>query len=71
MNLVEASLDWLKMASSYGHSHDYEFMGRPPIQYPQDIVQMQQLILAASPESAVETVLINGSSVVMSATVHN
>lgn len=65
--LVEASLAWLRMANAYGYSYNFEFMGRPLIQYPQDIVQMQQLILAANPEVVVETGIAHGGSIVMSA----
>lgn len=51
--------------------HDYEynfdFLGRPIIQTPQDIVAMQDLIWKVKPDLIIETGIAHGGSLIMSA----
>ncbi|MFN9916346.1 MAG: CmcI family methyltransferase, partial [Pirellulaceae bacterium] len=42
-------------------------MGRPIIQYPQDIVAMQELIWAIQPDLILETGIAHGGSLIFSA----
>lgn len=51
---------------SFTHRYPYHFswMGLPIIQYPQDIVMMQELIWAVQPQVIVETGIARGGSIV-------
>ena len=55
------------MANSHGYSYNFECLGRPLIQYPQDIVQVQELIARVSPDLIIETGIAHGGSIVLSA----
>jgi cephalosporin hydroxylase len=54
---------------SFAHKYPYnfEFLGRPIIQYPQDMVAMQELIWEVKPDLIIETGIAHGGSLVMSA----
>lgn len=54
---------------SFAHKYPYnfEFLGRPIIQYPQDMVAMQELIWKVKPDLIIETGIAHGGSLIMSA----
>jgi cephalosporin hydroxylase len=49
------------------YSYNFSWMGRPIIQYPQDIVVMQELVWAVKPDLIIETGIAHGGSLVLSA----
>jgi cephalosporin hydroxylase len=49
------------------YSYNFHWQGRPIIQYPQDMVAMQELIWATRPDLVVETGIAHGGSLVLSA----
>ena len=49
------------------YSYNFAWLGRPIIQYPQDIVAMQQLIWSVQPDLIIETGIAHGGSVIFSA----
>lgn len=49
------------------YSYNFSFLGRPIIQYPQDMVAMQELIWAVRPDLIIETGIAHGGSLIMSA----
>jgi cephalosporin hydroxylase len=49
------------------YSYNFSWMGRPIIQYPQDIVGMQEIIWAVQPDLIVETGIAHGGSLIFSA----
>lgn len=65
--LKQVSLDWLLRGYSYKYSYHFEFMGRPIIQYPQDIVAVQELIWEIKPDLIIETGIAHGGSLILSA----
>jgi len=65
--LLEASHVWFSLANSHGYSYHFECLGRPLIQYPQDIVQLQEIISQVSPDLIIETGIAHGGSLVLSA----
>lgn len=48
------------------YSYNFEWLGRPIIQYPQDIVAMQELIFRIKPDLIVETGIAHGGSLIFS-----
>lgn len=49
------------------YSYNFAWMGRPIIQYPQDIVAMQELIWQIRPDLIIETGIAHGGSLILSA----
>ena len=54
---------------SFAHKYPYnfEFLGRPIVQYPQDMVAVQELIWEIKPDLIIETGIAHGGSLIMSA----
>ncbi|MCP9830095.1 cephalosporin hydroxylase family protein [Synechococcus sp. HJ21-Hayes] len=65
--LLAATSAWFLLANSHGYSYHFECLGRPLIQYPQDIVQVQELMSQVTPDLVVETGIAHGGSLVLSA----
>jgi cephalosporin hydroxylase len=51
----------------YKYSYNFSWMGRPIIQFPQDIVAMQELIWSIQPDLIIETGIAHGGSLIFSA----
>jgi len=62
--LQEQSRAWMVSANSSKYSYHFEWMGRPIIQYPQDIVAMQELIWQVQPDLIIETGIAHGGSLI-------
>lgn len=65
--LQDISRKWLEKAQSLKYSYHFEWLGRPIIQYPQDIVAMQELIWLIQPDLIIETGIAHGGSLIFSA----
>ena len=65
--LRAVSREWVTRANSMKYSYHFEWMGRPIIQYPQDIVAMQEIIWRTRPDLIIETGIAHGGSLVFSA----
>jgi cephalosporin hydroxylase len=53
------------MASKY--SYNFSWLGRPVIQYPQDLIAMQEIIWSVQPDLIIETGIAHGGSLIFSA----
>ena len=62
-----ASDAWMLASVRARYSYNFTWMGRPIIQYPQDIVAMQQLIWQVQPDLIIETGIAHGGSLILSA----
>ena len=49
------------------YSYNFTYLGRPIIQYPQDMVAMQELIWQIKPDLIIETGIAHGGSLIMNA----
>ena len=58
---------WFDAANRHKYSYHFEAFGRPIIQYPQDMVIVQELIWTVRPDLVVETGIAHGGSLIMSA----
>ncbi|MDO8703103.1 MAG: cephalosporin hydroxylase family protein [Undibacterium sp.] len=63
-SLKDASKDWMNKANAKKYSYHFEWMGRPIIQYPQDIMAMQELIWQVQPDLIIETGIAHGGSLI-------
>lgn len=61
------SRDWLQASMQRKYVYNFDWMGRPIIQYPQDMVAMQELVWQVRPDLIIETGIAHGGSLVLSA----
>jgi cephalosporin hydroxylase len=65
--LQESSREFLLSTIEARYSYNFTWQGRPIIQYPQDIVAMQELIWCVRPDLIIETGIAHGGSLIFSA----
>lgn len=65
--LAASTRQWMNKANLLKYSYHFTCLGRPIIQYPQDIVAMQELIWEIKPDLIIETGIAHGGSLIMSA----
>ena len=65
--LSKMTMDWISAANKLKYSYHFEWMDRPIIQYPQDMVALQELIWKVKPDLIIETGIAHGGSLIMSA----
>lgn len=66
-NLQALSRLWLREVIPYQYAHSFRWLGRPIIQVPQDIVQVQELVWQIRPDLIIETGVAQGGSLILSA----
>jgi len=66
-SLREDTKNFLKSSIDSQYSYNFTWLGRPIIQYPQDIVAMQELIWSIQPDLIIETGIAHGGSLIFSA----
>ena len=59
------SLEWMIRTSMNNYSYNFSWLGRPIIQFPQDIVAMQEIIWHVKPDLVIETGVAHGGSLVL------
>lgn len=70
LRLKADSIDWMARAGGeYNYSYNFSWMGRPIIQYPQDIVALQELIWSVKPDLVIEMGIAHGGSLILSASI--
>lgn len=65
--LRKAARAFVDESADAKYSYNFEWLGRPIIQYPQDIVAMQEIIWRVKPDLIIETGIAHGGSLVFSA----
>lgn len=65
--LGKSSREWMNRSLSSRYSYHFEWMGRPIIQYPQDMVAMQEIIWRVQPDLILEAGIAHGGSLIFSA----
>ena len=66
-DLAELNKQWLLTSAERRYSYGFTWLGRPIIQYPQDIQAIQELIWSVRPDLIIETGIAHGGSLVLSA----
>jgi cephalosporin hydroxylase len=66
-SLLNAKNAFFNESFAHKYPYNFEFLGRPIIQYPQDMVAMQELIWEVKPDLIIETGIAHGGSLIMSA----
>ncbi len=62
--MADLSNRWLGKAQELGYSYNFDWLGLPIIQYPQDIVAMQEIMWRVRPDVVVETGVARGGSLI-------
>jgi len=65
--LQDVAYDFLEKSAQVNYSYNFSWLGRPIIQYPQDIMAMQELIWEVKPDLIIETGIAHGGSLIFSA----
>lgn len=66
-SLKSEAIDFVEKSARFKYSYNFDWLGRPIIQYPQDIVAMQELIWTIKPDLIIETGIAHGGSLILSA----
>ena len=53
----------------YRYSYNFKWLGRPIIQYPQDMIAVQEIIFETRPDLIIETGIAHGGSLIFSASI--
>src|ERR1041384_475378 len=61
--LAKANQLFIKM-NQLKYSYNFSWMGRPIIQYPQDMIAMQEIIWEVKPDLIIETGIAHGGSLI-------
>jgi cephalosporin hydroxylase len=56
--------DWILNAAKHKYSYHFEWLGRPIIQHPQDMIGVQQLLWQVKPDLIIETGIARGGSLI-------
>ncbi len=65
--LRATSLQWNIDTARYRYTYNFNILGRPIIQFPQDMIALQELIWETKPDLIIETGIAHGGSLILSA----
>jgi len=66
-DLKQAAKNFMEESIAAQYSYNFSWMGRPIIQYPQDMIAMQEIIWQVQPDLIIETGIAHGGSIIFSA----
>ena len=66
-DLRKCASEFMRTSLGPQYSYNFTWMSRPIIQYPQDIVAMQELVWRVRPDLIIETGIAHGGSLILSA----
>lgn len=67
--LRETTKKWFLQTYEYEYSYHFSWLGRPIIQYPQDMISIQEIIWNYKPDIIIETGIAHGGSLIFSASI--
>ncbi|EJL51827.1 cephalosporin hydroxylase [Rhizobium sp. CF122] len=67
VDFQKASRHWRELSMDKRYVYNFDWLGRPIIQYPQDIQAVQELVWRTRPDLIIETGIAHGGSLVLSA----
>ena len=63
-SLNEITKQWFIATSRFEYSYHFTWLGRPIIQYPQDMIAVQEIIWQVKPDLIIETGIAHGGSLI-------
>ncbi len=67
--LNKLSRKWFDKSFNHEYSYHFSWLGRPIIQYPQDMIAIQEIIWKTKPDLIIETGIAHGGSLIYSASI--
>ena len=67
VDLQALSLLWNINTARYQYTYNFTSLGRPIIQFPQDMVALQEIVWSVRPDLIIETGIAHGGSLILSA----
>lgn len=67
--LRRCAMDFMRASLLPQYSYNFSWMSRPVIQYPQDLVAIQELIWQVKPDLIIETGIAHGGSLIFNASI--
>jgi cephalosporin hydroxylase len=67
--VTSLSRRWSELTNNFRYTYNFTWLGRPIIQYPQDIVAIQELIWSIKPDLVIETGIAHGGSLILHASI--
>jgi cephalosporin hydroxylase len=58
---------WIRETSRHRYTFNFSWLGRPIIQFPQDVFALQEIIWSVQPDLIIETGIAHGGSIIFSA----
>ena len=68
-SLLKKSKDWIDIVFDYEYVYHFRWLGRPIIQFPQDMVALQELIWKIKPDFIIESGIARGGSLIFYASI--
>src|SRR5471030_589315 len=62
--MTKATEEFFRKTCEYRYSYNFSWLGRPIIQYPQDVMALQEIVWRVRPRTIVETGIAHGGSTV-------
>ena len=69
MEFKKLSQQWFNISLKHEYPYHFTWLGRPIIQYPQDILIIQELIWKIKPDLVIETGIARGGSLIFTASI--
>lgn len=63
----QATLDWVNAIAPHQYTYNFSWLGRPIIQFPQDLAALQEIIWDTKPDLIIETGIAHGGSLIFHA----
>ena len=63
----QATRDWVAAIAPHKYTYNFTWLGRPIIQFPQDLAAMQEIIWDTKPDLIIETGIAHGGSLIFHA----
>ena len=68
-DLKKISSEFYNKSAKHEYSYHFTWLGRPIIQYPQDLIALQEIIWSTKPDLIIETGIARGGSLIFSASI--
>jgi cephalosporin hydroxylase len=62
--LNKQTLEWIRTSSAHNYTYNFTWMGLPVIQFPQDLIAVQEIVWETGPDLIIETGIARGGSLV-------
>ena len=66
-DILNSAKNFFSLSHKNKYSYNFSWLGRPIIQYPQDIIALQEIIFKVQPDLVIETGIAHGGSLIFSA----